>query len=240
MDQCHETLKSSVGYTEDRKPQKFANGKINYKRKPPSQRKTKTPSPTKSKSRKKCPRKMDMGMPQFEHFPLKEILKEGVDNDCQDASYSSFDDWDLEEDNLEKDYDDYVQPTKKPLVFKEFFNERPLSGPSKENNYDYSREHAKKNEVRRKDQGSTGYVRNEETYEKIPDLPPPDSFPNLFSNLPTAYGDENGFMNNYDKDKEISVKPISFNPKLVPGPVEKMFKPTTYKPKLKNYKIQSP
>lgn len=262
LDQCHETLKSSAATSNDRKPQKTANRNTNYnrnttprsylttrnyqatqayKRKLPQQKERATASPTKNKSRRKCPRKLDVGMPQFEHFPLKEILKEGIDNDdCQEASYGGNDDWNLEEESLEKDYDDYVQPTKKPLVFKEFFNERPLSGPSKENDYDYSRDRYTSNQVRRKYQESPGYTRNEETYDRIPDLPPPDLFPNLFSNLPAAYGEEDGFMNSFDKDSDISVKPISFNSKLAPRPVEKVIPPTTYKPQMTNHRVKSP
>merc|ERR1711892_382362 len=250
LDQCHETLKSSAVKSDDRKPQKSANLNTNYnrnttprsyqttrnyqatrgyKRKLPPPNERKTPSPTKNQSRKKCPRKLDVGMPKFEHFPLKEILKEGIDNDdCQDASYSGLDDWNQEEDNLENEYDDYVQPTKKPLVFKNF-NERPLSGPKK----DYSGDRYMSNQVRRKYQESPGYTENEETYDRIPDLPPPNSFPNLFSNLPEADGEGDGFMNSFDKDSDFSVNPISFNSKLIPGKEEKAFKPTTYKPKVR-------
>jgi len=211
----------------------------NYKRKLYQKKKNTSPNHqiTKTKSQKKCPRKLDVGMPQFEHFPVKEILKEGVDNDCQDASYDDFDDWNLEEQSTDKDYEDYVQPTRKPLVFKERLNKRPLSGPSQENNYDYSRDHYRNNEVNnRKDQGSTGYIKNEEMYDQIPDLPPPELFPNLFSNLPAAYGEEDGFMSSYKTDS--SVQPISFNSKLVPGRIEKISQSTTYKPK--NYQNKSP
>ena len=68
-------------------------------------------------------------MPQFEHFPVRDILKEGVDagadNDCQDVSFGGFDDWSLE-DEVTDEYDDYVQPTRKPLIFKELINNKPL------------------------------------------------------------------------------------------------------------------
>ena len=70
-------------------------------------------------------------MPEFEHFPVKEILKEGVDgDDCVEMPFGSFDDWNLSDDgvdNTESDYDDYVQPTKKPLIFKELMNTKPLT-----------------------------------------------------------------------------------------------------------------
>ena len=64
-------------------------------------------------------------MPQFEHFPVRDILKEGVEDsgDCQDA-FGGFDDWSLEEDHSDE-YDDYVQPTRKPLIFKELMNSKP-------------------------------------------------------------------------------------------------------------------
>lgn len=78
-------------------------------------------------------------MPKFEHFPLQEIMKEGVrrqdddDDDCVETNmpFGSFDDWSLDDksyDGNEDDYlDDYVQPTKKPLIFKELLNTKPLS-----------------------------------------------------------------------------------------------------------------
>ena len=76
-------------------------------------------------------------MPEFEHFPVQEIMKEGVEGqgeggaDCAQTNvpFGSFDDWGLEvyEDH-DNDYgDDYVQPTKKPLIFKELMNTKPLS-----------------------------------------------------------------------------------------------------------------
>ena len=94
--------------------------------------------------RKKCPRKLSSGMsgpggmPKFEHFPLQEIMKEGVrrqddGDDCVETNmpFGSFDDWSLDDesyDDNEDDYgDDYVQPTKKPLIFKELLNTKPLS-----------------------------------------------------------------------------------------------------------------
>ena len=68
-------------------------------------------------------------MPQFEHFPVRDILKEGVeggeDTDCQDVNFGGFDDWSLESDAPDE-YDDYVQPTRKPLIFKELINNKPL------------------------------------------------------------------------------------------------------------------
>ena len=90
---------------------------------------------SKPKSKKKCPRKLSLGgMPEFEHFPLKEIMKEGVNNDgsddeCVDMPFGSFDDWTVDDnDDYNRDYDhDYVQPTRKPLIFKELLNTKPLS-----------------------------------------------------------------------------------------------------------------
>ena len=77
-------------------------------------------------------------MPKFEHFPLQEIMKEGVrrqddDDDCVETNmpFGGFDDWSLDDnsyDDNQDDYgDDYVQPTKKPLIFKELLNTKPLS-----------------------------------------------------------------------------------------------------------------
>ena len=60
---------------------------------------------------------------QFEHFPVREILKEGVKDECQgDDDFGAFGgDWgqlDEEYNNGEEsDFSDYVQPTKKPLIF---------------------------------------------------------------------------------------------------------------------------
>ena len=69
-------------------------------------------------------------MPHFEHFPVRDILKEGVDQDqdldCQDAPFGGFDDWSLD-DEPGAEYDDYVQPTRKPLIFKELMNSKPLA-----------------------------------------------------------------------------------------------------------------
>ena len=122
LDQCHETLKSSAVSNKDRNPQLETRNKYNRNTTPQSYHTTRTfkrqnrRPVQKTKHCKKCPRKIDVGMPQFEHFPVKEILKEGIDNnDCQDASYSGADDFDLNVgDDLENDYDDYVQPTKNP------------------------------------------------------------------------------------------------------------------------------
>ena len=63
-------------------------------------------------------------------------MKEGVTDECADAQdYGAFGgDWgdlDKDYDDEETDYGDYVQPTKKPLIFKEFFNNKPLSGRRK-------------------------------------------------------------------------------------------------------------
>ena len=77
-------------------------------------------------------------MPKFEHFPLQEIMKEGVrrqddDDECVETNmpFGSFDNWSLDDsydNDDEDDYgDDYVQPTKKPLIFKELMNTKPLS-----------------------------------------------------------------------------------------------------------------
>ena len=45
------------------------------------------------------------------------------------VNWWSFDDWSMnnddEGDNME--YDDYVQPTRKPLIFKELLNTQPLA-----------------------------------------------------------------------------------------------------------------
>ena len=69
-------------------------------------------------------------MPHFEHFPVRDILKEGVDQDqdldCQDAPFGGFDDWSLD-DEPGPEYEDYVQPTRKPLIFKELMNNKPLT-----------------------------------------------------------------------------------------------------------------
>ena len=120
-------------------------------------------------------------MPRFEHFPVQDILKEGVQDDCTESGGfgGGFDDWSLEpagpsqdEDSYSEDYsEDYVQPTRKPLVFKKFPSKSPLSP-------------------------SNGDYRDRE--DRIPDLPPPDSFPNLFQNLPAK-------QDKYDKyDNKIS------------------------------------
>ena len=113
-------------------------------------------------------------------------MKEGVKDDCQDnddfgafgGDWGNFDDDDYYE---EKDYSDYVQPTKKPLIFKELYNDKPLSTRRK---YDQSRK--KKT--------------TERSYEKIPDLPPPASFPDLFSSMPGG-----GFMNS-NTDPQLTVR----------------------------------
>ena len=87
--------------------------------------------PKSSSKKRKCGRKLDgpmPGMPEFEHFPLREIMKEGVSDDgCDDMPFGSFDDWNLSdnEDDANNDYD-YVQPTRKPLIFKELMNTKPL------------------------------------------------------------------------------------------------------------------
>ena len=71
-------------------------------------------------------------MPEFEHFPAKEILKEGVsgveDDDCVDMPFGSFDDWSMDDGDYSDagEYDDYVQPTRKPLIFKELLNTKPF------------------------------------------------------------------------------------------------------------------
>ena len=56
-----------------------------------------------------------------------------------------------------------------------------------------------KNEIRRKDS-------TDSPFEKIPDLPPMnDKFPNLFSHLPSKYGD--GFFGGFDDN--FSMKPLA-------------------------------
>ena len=87
------------------------------------------------KTKRKCPRKLPGtgGMPEFEHFPVRDILKEGVSSgdDCEDAGTpfgGGFDDWGMEQQSVsDAEYDDYVQPTRKPLIFKELLNTKPLS-----------------------------------------------------------------------------------------------------------------
>ena len=69
-----------------------------------------------------------------------------------------------------------------------------------------------KNEIRRKDS-------TDSPFDKIPDLPPMnDNFPNLFSRLPSKYGE--GFFGGFDDN--FSMKPVA-------GKVERVV-PTTYKP----------
>ena len=130
---------------------------------------------------------------KFEHFPVREIMKEGVQQDeCADADdYGAFGgDWS----DLDEDYDnadgDYVQPTKKPLIFKEFFNDKPLSS-------------------RRKYEPRSKKKQADLSYNQIPDLPPPAAFPDLFSAMPAG----GGFMNSNNKPK-LSVKrpPSSYTP----------------------------
>ena len=134
---------------------------------------------------------------QFEHFPVREIMKEGVTDECADAQdYGAFggdwDDLDKDYDDAETDYGDYVQPTKKPLIFKEFFNNKPLSG-------------------RRKYEPRSKKKQVDTSYNQIPDLPPPAAFPDLFSNMPAG----GGFMNSNNQPK-LSVKrpPSSYSPPL--------------------------
>ena len=89
---------------------------------------TNTKQKEKTETKKKCPRRLDVGMPRFEHFPVRDILKQGVEeeDDCQETGYGSFDDWSLDEDPTDE-YDDYVQPTRKPLIFKQLMNNKPLA-----------------------------------------------------------------------------------------------------------------
>ena len=101
-------------------------------------------------------------------------MKEGVQDECADAQdYGAFGgDWgdlDKDYDDAESDYGDYVQPTKKPLIFKEFFNNKPLSG-------------------RRKYEPRSKKKEADTSYNQIPDLPPPAAFPDLFSNMPAGGG----------------------------------------------------
>ena len=120
-------------------------------------------------------------------------MKEGVQDECADPNdYGAFGgnwgDLDDDYDNADTDYGDYVQPTKKPLIFKEFFNNKPLSS-------------RRKYEARSK--------KKDTSYNQIPDLPPPAAFPDLFSAMPGG----GGFMNSNNKPK-LSVKrpPSSYAP----------------------------
>lgn len=157
LDQCHETLKSSAAPKEnfpnkDRNPYKpptsynqstshgggsklykYPTNNNAVKEAPVNQPPRRQDSRQQQKSKKKCPRKLTIGgMPEFEHFPAKEILKEGVsgveEDDCVDMPFGSFDDWALEEGDYSDggDYVDYVQPTRKPLIFKELLNTKPF------------------------------------------------------------------------------------------------------------------
>lgn len=208
MDQCHEILKSEVGGQDSRKRLSPSTTRLPSQpepaRRPLKETSYRTPSkPTKTtrpprkrystksktRSRKKCPRKLDSVMPTFEHFPVKEIMKEGVKDDCQDANDMSRDweddgeDGDADSDIMNDYGDDYVQPTKKPLIFKQFLNKTPLSETRLSTRRKYD------SKTKSSDGGG---------YNQIPDLPPPSRFPDMFSN--------NGFMFSNNNEPKLSVK----------------------------------
>ena len=134
-------------------------------------------------------------------------MKEGVANDeCQEDEFGAFGgDWgefededytDDYKDSDSKEYGDYVQPTKKPLIFKEFFNNSPLS-------------------TRRKYKPKEKKQQVDNSYNQIPDLPPPASFPNLFNNVPGAGG---GFMNSDNMPKLTVKRPPSYTTRATDPP----------------------
>ena len=74
------------------------------------------------------------------------------------------------------------------------------------------------NQVRRKDSSSPP-SRAAAPYADIPDLPPPDTFPNLFENLPGPYGNsDQGFFGSFNtKDRDFFDSPSSFASKPIRG-----------------------
>ena len=75
------------------------------------------------------------------------------------------------------------------------------------------------NQVRRKDSSSQPSRAPGAPYADMPDLPPPDTFPNLFENLPGPYGSTGqGFFGSFNtKDRDFFDSSSSFASKPIRG-----------------------